>query len=121
LHEKYWIDMGTRETYIQAQADALDGKLSLKVKTSKTPEGPLIIPPVHIGKECEIAKDSQVGPYAVLGDDCRIRSGAVVENSILWEGVTIGSRATVQNSIIGNGVSIDSGEQVSDSSLLSTG
>jgi ADP-glucose pyrophosphorylase len=45
----------------------------------------------------------------------------VVENSILWEGVTIGSRATVQNSIIGNGVSIDSGEQVSDSSLLSTG
>ena len=121
LHEKYWIDMGTRETYIQAQADALDGKLSLKVKTSKTPEGPLIMPPVHIGKECEVAKDSQVGPYAVLGDDCRIRSGAVVENSILWEGVTIGSRATVQNSIIGNGVSIDSGEQVSDSSLLSTG
>ena len=114
LHEKYWIDIGTRETYIQAHANALDGKLNLKVKTSKTPEGPLIVPPVHIGKECEIAKDSQVGPYAVLGDGCRIRSGAVVENSILWEGVTIGSRATVQNSIIG--ISVDNGEQIMDTS-----
>jgi NDP-sugar pyrophosphorylase family protein len=116
LHEKYWIDMGTRETYIQAQADALDGKLSLKIKTSKTPEGPLIVPPVHIGKECEIAQDSQVGPYAVLGDGCRIRSGAVVENSILWEGVTIGSRATVKNSIIGSDVSVEQDANVTDTS-----
>ena len=83
-------------------------------KTSKTPEGPLIVPPVHIGKECEIAKDSQVGPYAVLGDGCRIRSGAVVENSILWEGVPLGSRATVQNSIIG--ISVENGEQIMDTS-----
>ncbi len=116
LHEKYWIDMGTRETYIQAQADALDGKLSLKIKTSKTPEGPLIVPPVHIGKECEIAQDSQVGPYAVLGDGCRIRTGAVVENSILWEGVTIGSRATVKNSIIGSDVSVEQDANVTDTS-----
>ncbi len=114
LHKKYWIDMGTRETYIQAQADALDSKLMLKIKTSRTPERPLIVPPVHIGKECEIARDSQVGPYAVLGDGCRIRSGAVIENSILWQGVTIGTGATVQNSIIGS--SVGNGEQVKDAS-----
>jgi NDP-sugar pyrophosphorylase family protein len=116
LHEKYWIDMGTRETYIQAQADALDGKLALKTSSSKNPEGPLLVPPVHIGKDCEISQDAQVGPYTVLGDGCRIRSGAVVENSILWDGATIGSDATVQNSIIGNGVTIDAGKQVIDSS-----
>ena len=74
------------------------------------------MPPVHIGKECEIAQDSQVGPYAVLGDGCRIRSGAVVENSILWEGVTIGSRATVKNSIIGSDVSVEQDANVTDTS-----
>lgn len=116
LHDKYWIDMGTRETYIQAQSDALDGKLSLKTKTSRVSEGPLIVPPVHIGKGCEIAQDSQVGPHAVLGDGCRIRSGAVVENSILWDNATIGSRATVLNSIIGTDVAIENGEQVMNAS-----
>ena len=116
LHEKYWIDMGTRETYIQAQANALDGKLSLKAKTSKIPEGPLIVPPVHIGRECEISQDAQVGPYAVLGDGCRIRSGAVVENSILWENVTVGSCATVKNSIIGSNLSIEPNGTVTDTS-----
>jgi len=117
LHEKYWIDMGTRETYIQAQADALEGRLALKTSPSRNPEGPLVVPPVHIGKGCEISNDAQVGPHTVLGDGCRIRSGAVVENSILWEGATIGSDATVQNSIIGKGVAIDTGAQVVDKSL----
>jgi NDP-sugar pyrophosphorylase family protein len=117
LHEKYWIDMGTRATYIQAQTDALEGKLALKTSPSRNPEGPLVIPPVHIGKECEISNDAQVGPHAVVGDNCRIRSGAVVENAIIWDGATIGTNATVQNSIIGHGVSIDPEKQVKDSSV----
>lgn len=117
LHEGYWIDMGTRETYLQAQTDALDGKLALKFSPSRNPEGPLVVPPVHIGKNCEISQDAQVGPYAVLGDGCRLRSGAVVENSVLWQGATVGNNATVQNSIIGNGVNIESEKHVTDSSL----
>jgi NDP-sugar pyrophosphorylase family protein len=119
LHNGYWIDMGTRETYIQAQVDALDGKLSLKTFSSKNPEGPLVVPPVYIGKNCEISKDAQVGPYAVLGDGCRVRSGAVVENSILWTGVTAGNNCSVQNSIVDERVVIDSGANVKDRSLSS--
>jgi mannose-1-phosphate guanylyltransferase len=117
LHEKYWIDIGTREAYIKAHADALEGKLVLKTKSSMNVEGPLIVPPVHIGKNCEISKDAQVGPHAVLGNGCRLRSGAMVENSILWEGATIGSGATVQNSIIGKGVTIENRKQVVGVSL----
>lgn len=117
LHKGYWIDMGTRETYIQAQMDALDGKVILKTSLSRNPEGPLVVPPVHIGKDCEISQDAQVGPYAVLGDGCRLRPGAVVENSVLWPGATIGNGVTVQNSIIGEGVAID--KNVKDHSLAS--
>ena len=119
LHNGYWIDMGTRETYIQAQVDALDGKLSLKTFSSRNPEGPLVVPPVYIGKNCEISQDAQVGPYAVLGDGCRVRSGAVVENSILWTGVTAGNNCSVQNSIVDERVVIDSGANVKNRSLSS--
>ena len=109
--------MGTRETYIQAQADALEGSLALKTSPSRNPEGPLFLPPVHVGRDCEISNDAQIGPHAVLGDGCRLRSGAVVENSILWEGATIGSDATIQNSIIGKSVAIENGVQVLDTSI----
>jgi NDP-sugar pyrophosphorylase family protein len=119
LHNGYWIDMGTRETYIQAQVDALDGKLSLKIFSSRNPEGPLVVPPVYIGKNCEISQEAQLGPYAVLGDGCRIRSGAVVENSILWTGVTAGNNCSVQNSIVDERVVIDSGANVKNRSLSS--
>jgi len=109
--------MGTRETYIQAQTDALEGRLVLKTSPSRNPEGPLVVPPVHIGRDCIISNDAQVGPHAVLGDGCLLRSGAVVEKSILWEGATIGSDATIQNSIIGKSVAIENGAQVVDASL----
>jgi NDP-sugar pyrophosphorylase family protein len=119
LHDSYWIDMGTRETYIQAQSDALDGKLLLKTSSSRNPEGPFVVPPIHIGRNCEISQGAQVGPYAVLGDGCRLLSGAVVENSILWAGTTVGNNSSVQNSIIGEGVAINSENNVKDSSLSS--
>ena len=117
LHKGYWIDMGTSETYIQAQMDALDGKMPLKISSSKNPEGALVVPPVHIGKGCEISQDAQVGPYTVLGDGCRIRPGAVVKNSILWSKVTVGEGLTVQNSILGEGVAIN--KNVNNNSLAS--
>ena len=115
LHRGYWIDMGTRETYIQAQRDALDGKVSLKIASSRNPEGPLLVPPIHMGKNCEISQNAQIGPYAILGDGCRIRSGAVVENSILWSKATVGGNINVQNCIIGEGVTVDA--SVKDTSL----
>jgi NDP-sugar pyrophosphorylase family protein len=65
------------------------------------------VPPVYIGKGCEISQNAQVGPYTVLGDGCYIRSGAAVKNSILWAEVTVGRGLTVQNSILGEGVAIN--------------
>ena len=107
LHHGYWADIGTRETYIQAQADALDGRLILKTPSSGNPEGYLAAQTVHIGKGCKISQNSQVGPYAVLGDNSYLYPRAVVKNSILWPGTTIKNGCTVENSIIGAGVTIN--------------
>lgn len=115
LHQGYWIDIGTRETYIKAQADALDGKLILKTPSSKNPKEHLVVQPVHIGKNCEISQDALVGPHAVLGNNCHLHPGSVVKNSILWPGATIGNGCTVQNSIIGADMAIN--KNVKDDSL----
>jgi len=107
LHQGYWIDIGTRETYIQIQADVLDGSLILKAPPSISPGQHLIVPPVHIGKDCKITQEAKVGPNVVLWNNCYLYPGAVVKNSILWPGVKVENGCTVQNSIIGTEVTIN--------------
>ena len=107
LHQGYWADIGTRETYIQAHVDVLDSKLILRTPSPRNHKGYLAVQPVHIGKDCRIAQDAQIGPHTVLGNNCHLKSGAVVKNSILWSGATVGNGCTVENSIIGEGVTID--------------
>jgi len=106
LHQGYWIDIGTRETYIKIQADVLDGRLILKTPPSMNPGEHLIAPPVHIGKDCRITQEAQIGPNAVLGNNCYLHKGAVVKNSILWPGVTVNTGCTIENSVIGMGTVI---------------
>ncbi len=118
LHKDYWIDMGNREQYLQVHKDALDEKIRLKSDLIKNPEGLSIVPPVMIGKDCYIESNAQIGPNVVLGNGCRVESHAVVENSVLWEGVTVGPDCTVRRSILGNGVHLAEKTEVADQSMI---
>ncbi|MBT3513964.1 MAG: NDP-sugar synthase [Nitrospina sp.] len=100
LHDGYWKDMGNRKNYLQVNSDALNNKVSLKGMPAKKITSSFISPPILVGHNCDIAVDAKLGPHSVIGPNCRIKSGALVENSILWEGVTIGIGSTVKNSVI---------------------
>ncbi|MDA1110363.1 MAG: NDP-sugar synthase [Nitrospinae bacterium] len=117
LHDDYWIDMGNREQYLKVHKDALDGKILFKNQHLKTPEGSSIIPPVIIGDDCLIEPDARIGPYAVLGNGCRVKANAVIENSVLWDGVTVGSGCVVKQSILGKGVTVSDKAEIINQSL----
>jgi NDP-sugar pyrophosphorylase family protein len=118
LHKDYWIDMGNREQYLQVHKDALDGGVSLKTSPIKNAEGLSIVPPVLIGENCLIATNARIGPYAVLGKECSVGNNTVVENSVLWDGVTVGSDCTVRRSILGSSVTLAEKAEVMDQSLI---
>jgi len=118
LHRDYWIDMGNREQYLQVHQDALDGKSRLKTGLIKTPDGSSIVAPVIIGEGCSIEPGARIGPYAVLGNGCRVKNNAVVENSVLWNGVTVGAHCTVRRSILGNSVALAEKTEVTDRSVI---
>jgi NDP-sugar pyrophosphorylase family protein len=118
LHKDYWIDMGNREQYLQVHKDALDGKVSLKTDFNHNAQGLSIIPPVVIGRDCHIEPNAQIGPHVVLGNGCRVESRAVIENSVLWDGVSVGAHCTVQRSILGNGVNLPEKTEVADQSMV---
>ena len=118
LHKGYWIDMGNREQYLQVHKDALNGKVSLKTDLSRNPQGVSIVPPVVIGEDCRIESNARIGPYAVLGNGCHVKNNSVVENSVLWDGVTVGAHCRVRRSILGNGVILPEKTEAIDRSVI---
>ena len=118
LYGGYWKDMGNRESYLQVNADALDSKIVLKGAPSYESNSPFILPPAVVGPNCHIAEDSTIGPHSVIGPNCIIKSGALVENSILWEGVTIGAGSNVKGSVIAQNRTIGDGKNIKDKSVI---
>jgi len=51
------------------------------------------------------------GPV-VIGSDCTIGDGAVLEMAVLWDGVTIGEGSVLKKCVVGNDVEIQPGERI---------
>ncbi len=126
--EDYWLDVGRPEQYVQAHADVLDGKLTLRAMagvaggtmfveaTSETPGN--VRPPVFVGERVTIAPTAIVGPYTVVGDGCRIEDGAHVRNSILWDGVAIEAGALVTDAILASNVRVGRNANVASGAVI---
>jgi mannose-1-phosphate guanylyltransferase len=105
----YWLDIGTPQRYWQAHQDLLAGK----VKTYTVPKR----------GEAEISHTAEIDKKSVIGDDCTVKPGAqiinsvlgagvyveekaVVENSVIWSYTRVNANATIKNSVIGRGCHI---------------
>jgi mannose-1-phosphate guanylyltransferase len=117
----YWMDIGTPERYLQAHWDLLDGALGdtwiqrlpagsrIMLRSDDAPltaPGVTFIPPVVLGPDVALAPDVCLGPYAVLGTACRLASGAVVRDSVLWDGVQVGAGAQVRSCTLATGAQV---------------
>lgn len=95
--EGNWFDVGQKRDYLRVNELLLDGKLGISLPYDELKWGFLgrdvrikfssvtIIPPVVIGNNCVIEPGAVLGPYAVIGDDWTVKSGANIRHSVLWE------------------------------------
>lgn len=69
-----------------------------------------LIGPVIIGKNCIIEGHAQIIGPAVIGDGCKIKQGALVRESILWEDSVIEKTSNISYCIIRKGLTINEGD-----------
>jgi mannose-1-phosphate guanylyltransferase len=129
----YWLDIGTPERYLEATRDILEGAVSTDVGASlgngslSIGAGATVDPDAHVsgpalaGRECDIEAGARFGPFAVLGDGCRVGEGAVVERAVLHESVLVEPGAVVRESIVGAGARIGAGSRLEGSSIVGAG
>ncbi len=107
VDRSYWMDIGTPAKYHQLHRDLLSGTAPLTPMLGGSPvagsihpsarlTGPVVVAPgAVIGENCTLT-----GP-AVIGPGCRVESGAIVTDSIIWQNTVIGTAGIIESSIIG--------------------
>jgi mannose-1-phosphate guanylyltransferase len=130
--DEYWIDIGTPDQYLAANADVLAGRMGPQptadarqlapgvwVQGSRTGDG-LLRSPVLLGDGCDVAAGATVSG-SVLGSGVRVSAGARVTGSVVHEGAVIEDDAQVINSIVGLDALVGAGAILRDRSIVGAG
>ena len=123
----YWRDIGTLESYLAANADAIGGQLHTRIGGSPTallvdPTASVatdaqLIAPVLIGAGAEVAAGATIGPDAVIGAGSRIGPGSIVRSAVVLDAVEIGAEVTIERSVVGRGATVGERSSLLDSAL----
>jgi NDP-sugar pyrophosphorylase family protein len=97
----YWIDIGTPARYLQAHHDLLANRVGrIHIKDRRG--------------DFDSATAAELDDLSIIGDDCQIKPGAQIINSVLGQGSFVEERARVENSVIWPHTRIGAAAQVSD-------
>jgi mannose-1-phosphate guanylyltransferase len=78
----YWRDVGSIETYVLANREALEGDSFL------------------FGSGSQIPSSAKLGEWAIIGENAYLEENVEIRRSILWENVTVRARKKVVDSIV---------------------
>src|SRR5262249_40241667 len=108
IFDKYWIDIGTPQKYLEVHQDILSRKfLSPRVAKSafdraSLPPGAVLDEKSIIGQDVTIREGVRI-ENSVIGRNCKIDAGVHIVDSVLWSGNTVDADARIGGSLVGKG------------------
>ena len=106
----YWCDMGDLKSYRMCVKDIMNHKVDIKLPETKNgvytvagfPDGDYeIIPPVYIGKNVRIGKNSVIGPFTVLENNVEISENSRIKKSVIKRNASVGCNCDIIGAVIG--------------------
>ncbi len=121
----YWKDVGTIQSYWEANMDLLEEDLAqlLNSKTWPTYSHELNLPPQYIGAEAEL-KDSLICPgsfifgkvnHSVLFSEVSIGQGSLIQDAIIQPRTEVGENCVIKKAIIMHDLKIPDGVTIDGS------
>ncbi len=118
LCDGYWQDVGSLEQYLEANRDALDGKVSLQIPGVRL-RGNVwvgqgvdfetldnVVGPAVIGNYAKIDPSAVIGPHTVLGTNVVVRAGAHAVEAVVGDNSYLGPGSRVTGAVLGNSVDV---------------
>jgi NDP-sugar pyrophosphorylase family protein len=118
----YWIDIGTPERYLQVHDDLLANRVGrIHIKERKGQFDAATVAEIDdlsmIGDDCQIKPGAQI-INSVLGQGCFVEERARVENCVIWPHTRIGTTAQLNGAIVGRGCHIGRSAVVGPGTVL---
>lgn len=118
----YWMDIGTPARYLQTHDDLLAdrvGRIHIKDRRGNFEEATIaeIDERSMIGDDCTLKPGAEI-INSVLGPGCFIEEKARIENSVIWAHTRVGAGAQVNGAIVGRGCHIGRSCQVGPGTVL---
>jgi mannose-1-phosphate guanylyltransferase len=122
----YWLDIGTPEKYLKANRDALAGLVGVEPpgvsskdrvwigRGAEIDPSAQIVGPCAIGDDACVERGAVVGPLSSVGRGSRIGENALVEGSVLHDGVDVAENANLRGTICGGGSRIGAATKCTD-------
>ncbi len=127
--EAYWKDVGNLKVYRETQGDVMAGRVNALLalhqagKNVWMGDDTRIDPtaqlgsPLAIGSNVVVGANARIGDNSVIGDGCHIEAGAVVQDTILWEGATVKAGTHLERCIVGRHVTVEANAAIFDGIL----
>jgi mannose-1-phosphate guanylyltransferase / phosphomannomutase len=116
--EGYWEDVGTHESYVQAQADVLSGRVDVEIDGFEVSpgiwvaEGADVSPdailhgPLYIGDYAKVDAGAELREFTVLGSNVVVKGGAFLHRAVVHDNVFIGPQTNLRACVIGKNTDI---------------
>lgn len=129
----YWCDIGNLGQYMQANEDALRGRVRLRMPGRRLPDdiwigaGTTVHPsaqlsgPLVIGENCSVQAEAVVEGPAVIGANSVLERGSRLSRAVLLGNAYVGPRASVHGALLGRGVRLGTGAGVEEGSVVGDG
>ena len=97
----YWMDIGTPARYLQAHHDLLANRVTrIHMKDRRG--------------DFDSATKSEIDELSIIADDCTLKPGVKIVNSVLGKGCYIEERACIENSVIWSHTRVGTAAQIKD-------
>jgi mannose-1-phosphate guanylyltransferase/phosphomannomutase len=128
--EGYWEDVGTHESYLKAQADALAGRVSVDIDGFEVSPGvwiaegaevdpeALLTGPLVIGDYTKIESGATVREYTVIGSNVVVKEGAFLHRAVVHSNVYVGQGVTLRGCVVGKKTDVMASATIEENAVV---
>ena len=131
VSDEYWCDIGSIQSYIQANWDALDGKVRCHIPGRREGNvwigegvefgiGVQIDGPAFIGDEVKLKAQAHLNDHVIIDRYATVDDNAKVSNSIVWPHSYIGELTRLRQAIVCRNVTIKNSTLLEENSVVGT-